>query len=51
MNKTKNKERMVKVPESTLIDLVASKLKGVVLFPEKFENAKEYLKKAKIKPA
>jgi hypothetical protein len=51
VSKTKNKEKMVTVPEAGLIDLVASKLKGVTLFPEKLEQAKEFLKKAKVKTA
>jgi hypothetical protein len=51
MNKAKNKEKMVTVPEAGLVGLVAAKLKGVALFPEKLENAKEYLKKAKLKNA
>jgi len=51
MKKQKNKEKMVTVPEASLVDLVASKLKGVALFPEKLEQAKEFLKKAKMKNA
>ena len=51
MNKAENKEKMVTVPEAGLVALVASKLKGVALFPEKLEKAKEYLKKAKVKNA
>jgi hypothetical protein len=42
---------MVKVSEKGLLDLVAAKSKGVVLFPEKLESAKQYLNKVKIKPA
>ena len=49
MKKGKNREKMVTVPEAGLVDLVASKLKGVALFPEKLEQAKEFLKKAKLK--
>lgn len=42
--KTKaKKERQVKVSESTLLSLVANKLKDKVLFPENIESAKEYL--------
>jgi len=41
---TKSKE-MVKVPQSGLLSLVASKLKGRVLFPQKVEDAKKYLQK------
>lgn len=51
MNKTKNKAPLVSVPETDLLALVASKLKNVVLFPEKLEKAKEYLDKVKMKPA
>lgn len=35
---------MVQVPESALVALVLSKLKGKILFPEKIEAAKKYLK-------
>jgi len=49
MSKAKNKETLVTVPEAGLIALVASKLKDMVLFPEKLEKAKQYLNKAKIK--
>lgn len=41
------KETMVKVPESALLSLVAEKLKGKVLFPNKIESAKKYLRKVK----
>jgi hypothetical protein len=34
MDKAKNKETLVTVPEAGLLALVASKLKGVVLFPK-----------------
>lgn len=51
MNKAKNKETLVTIPEAGLLALVASKLKDVVLFPEKLEKAKEYLSKAKVKAA
>jgi hypothetical protein len=44
----KSKE-FVKVPESRLLSLVASKLKDRVLFPKKIEDAKKYLLKVKIK--
>jgi len=49
MSKAKNKETLVTVPEAGLIALVASKLKDMVLFPEKLEKAKQYLNKTKIK--
>ena len=42
--KEKVSEKMVKVPESGLLSLVASKLKGRILFPEKVEEAKELVK-------
>lgn len=44
--KTKNikTEKLVKMPESAVMALVLSQLKGVVLFPEKIEAAKRYLK-------
>ncbi|WP_341834949.1 hypothetical protein WJU16_18675 [Chitinophaga pollutisoli] len=38
-------EKMVRVPEKGLLSLVSSKLKDRVLFPQKLEDAKEYLKK------
>lgn len=44
-NKT---EEMVKVPQSGLLSLVASKLKGRNLFPKKVENAKKYMSNAKL---
>ncbi len=44
---TKSKE-LVKVPESGLLSLVASKLKDRTLFPQKVEDAKKYLQKAKL---
>lgn len=47
--KTKEKKTtgLVKVTESGLLSLVSSKLKNRVLFPEKVEKTKEYLKGAK----
>ncbi|GGH75300.1 hypothetical protein HNQ91_004626 [Filimonas zeae] len=39
---------LVKVSEVGLLSLVALKLKDRVLFPEKVERAREYLKKVKI---
>ena len=42
----KSKE-LVKVPESGLLSLVASKLKDRVLFPKKIEHAKKYLQGVK----
>ncbi|HEX9512509.1 MAG TPA: hypothetical protein VF939_18585 [Puia sp.] len=43
-----NTKKLVKVPKSGLLSLVAAKLKDRDLFPEKNEEAKNYLKKAKI---
>ena len=42
-------ETMVKVPEAALLSLVADKLKDRVLFPEKIDEIKKYLKHAKVK--
>ena len=44
---TKQKE-FVRVSESGLLSLVASKLKDRVLFPKKIEEDKQYLQKVKI---
>lgn len=49
MNKEKKKTPIVNVPEKVLLDQVASKFKGVALFPESLERAKKFLEKAKIK--
>ena len=49
MNEEKNKERMITIPEAALLDLVAFKLKGVDLFPELLQQAKDFLKDAKMK--
>lgn len=43
--------KLVKVPEAALLALVLSNLKGVVLFPEKIEAAKKYLKQMNKKKA
>lgn len=43
---TKSKE-LVKVPESGLLSLVASKLKDRVLFPKKVEDARKFLQNFK----
>ena len=46
--KTKvEKEKLIKVSESSLLSLVADKLKDKVLFPDKVERAKNYLKGVK----
>ena len=44
--KTKNlkTDKLVQVPESALMTLVIAQLKGRILFPEKIEAAKKYLK-------
>jgi hypothetical protein len=42
-------KKLVKVPESALPSLVADRLKDRVLFPEKIEEVKKYLKQAKVK--
>ncbi|MEN9684669.1 MAG: hypothetical protein RLZZ28_455 [Bacteroidota bacterium] len=42
-NETKSAD-LVKVKKSTLLSLVADKLKGRTLFPEKVEAARKYLK-------
>jgi hypothetical protein len=47
MKPKENTRKLVKVPKSGLLSLVAAKLKGRELFPEKNEAAKNYLKKAK----
>ena len=49
MSKEKKKTPTANVPEKELLDMVASKLKGVALFPESLERAKKFLEKAKIK--
>jgi len=42
-------EKMVRVPESGLLSLVASKLKGRILFPDKVEDAKILVKNIVLK--
>jgi len=42
-------EEMVKVPETGLLSLVASKLKGRILFPDKVEEAKALVKNIVLK--
>ena len=46
--KDKEQESLVKVPEKGLLSLIAAKLKGRTLFPDKIEEAKEYLKRVTI---
>lgn len=40
-------DKMVKVPEKALLKLIAEKLKNRILFPERVEQVKEYLKNLK----
>lgn len=47
-SKEKKTENLVKVPEKGLLSLISSKLKDRVLFPQKIEEAKKYLKNVKI---
>lgn len=44
-------DNLVKVPEAALLNLVLSNLKGVVLFPENIEAAKQLLKRINKKEA
>ncbi len=46
--KVTRSQELVKVSESELLSLVASKLKGRVLFPQKVADAKKYLKKVQV---
>jgi hypothetical protein len=46
--KGKKSTKLVKVSEPELLSLVASKLKDRELFPEKVEEAKQYLQKMKV---
>jgi hypothetical protein len=46
--KAANSNDKVKISESGLLSLVASKLKDKVLFPQKVEAAKNYLSKSKL---
>ncbi|MGN6437348.1 MAG: hypothetical protein ACTHMM_12485 [Agriterribacter sp.] len=49
MQRKDNKdEKLVKVSEAALLSLVADRLKGRNLFPEKVEEAKKYLQNAKL---
>ena len=38
-----NSKKLIKVPKAALLSLVASKLKGKVLFPKKIEEAEKML--------
>ena len=51
MSKAQKKQPMVNVREKELLDQVASKFKGVALFPEKLEMAKKFVDKANTKTA
>jgi hypothetical protein len=42
--KVNSTEKMVTISEKALLSLVAAKLKGRVLFPQKVENARRYMK-------
>ncbi|WP_337858848.1 hypothetical protein [Pedobacter sp. GR22-6] len=42
--KKKNTDKLVKISESALLSLVAYRLKDRVLFPEKVESSREFLK-------
>ena len=44
-NKT---DKLVSIPEKGLLSLVSNQLKDRILFPQKIEEAKAYLKKVKI---
>lgn len=46
MKKGPDKKKMIKVSKSALLALVASKLKDRELFPQKNEDARNYLKNA-----
>ena len=49
MNAKKNtKKKLVTVPKSALLFLVAARLKNRILFPEKIEEVKKYLQQAEI---
>jgi hypothetical protein len=49
MKSQENNKNLVKVPKSALLSLVAARLRGRVLFPERIEEAKKYLQKAQVK--
>lgn len=46
-SKEKNTEDLVKISKSDLLSLVAFKLKGRVLFPEKVESGKKLIQEVK----
>jgi hypothetical protein len=41
-------EKMVKVSEAALLSLVASQIKGKILFPEKMEQGQKILARARL---
>ena len=45
--KEESAEKLIRVSESGILSLVADKLKNRVLFPEKVEAAKNYVKQVK----
>ncbi len=47
-NRENKSHKLVKIEESELLTLVASKLKNRTLFPKKIENAKKYLQGARV---
>jgi len=48
ITKEKTTEKMIQVPESALLALVANSLKDRVLFPQMVADAQKYLAKAKL---
>jgi hypothetical protein len=48
--KKKNSDKLVKISESALLSLVADRLKDRVLFPEKVEEARKYIRSIKVSP-
>lgn len=46
--KETNAQKLVKEPQKALLSFVAAKLKNRVLFPEKLEEAKQYLKNIEV---
>ncbi len=47
-SKVTKSQELIKVPEAGLLSLVSAKLKDRVLFPQKIEDAKKYLRKVKM---
>jgi hypothetical protein len=48
--KKRNTGKLIKISETTLLSLVADRLKDRVLFPEKVEEARKYIKSIKVSP-